>query len=103
MHVILSLIEWKTLSGQLSFGMMVGGIDFIMSLLELFLDFIFDSILLGRREEKHIQAAREEGEKKGYAEGYAAAKAKNSDVVEEASDPPSKSSNPPPSSSKILN
>ena len=71
-------------------GMIVGGIDFIMSLLELFLDFIilFPDWFSGRRKNR-IQTAKEEGRKKGYAEGDAAAKAENGDAVEESSNSPS--------------
>ena len=71
-------------------GMIVGGIDFIMLLSDWFLE----------RQEKRIQAAKEEGReegrkegrKEGYAEGYAAAKAENGDAVEESPDSPPKPS-----------
>lgn len=75
-------------------GMIVGGIDFIMLLSDWFLV----------RQEKRIQAAkeegREEGRKEGYAAGYAAAKAENDEAVEKPPDSSSKSSNSPPKSSK---
>ena len=72
------------------FGMSAGGVDFIMLLSDWFLE----------RQEKRIQAAKEEGRKEGYADGYAAAKAENGDAVEEAPDSPSKSSDSPPKPSK---
>ena len=76
------------------FGMIVGGIDFIMLLSDWFLE----------RREKRIQAARKEGYAEGYtegyAEGYAEAKAKNGKTVEESPDSASKSSNSPPKPSK---
>ena len=59
-------------------GMIIGGIDLMMLLSDWFL----------ARQEKRIQAAREEG----YAEGYAAAKAENGVPVEESPDSPSKPS-----------
>ena len=59
-------------------GMIIGGIDLMMLLSDWFL----------ARQEKRIQAAREEG----YAEGYAAAKAENGVTVEESPDSPSKPS-----------
>ena len=79
-------------------GMIIGGIDLMMLLSDWFL----------ARQEKRIQAAREEGREegreevreeaysegreKGYAEGYAAAKAENGVPVEESPDSPSKPS-----------
>ena len=71
-------------------GMIVGGVDFIMLLSDWFL----------ARQEKRIQAAKEEGRKEGYAEGYAAAKAENGEAAEESPDSPSKPSDSPPKSSK---
>ena len=63
-------------------GMIIGGIDLMMLLSDWFL----------ARQEKRIQAAREEGREEGYAEGYAAAKAENGVPVEESPDSPSKPS-----------
>ena len=66
-------------------GMIIGGIDLMMLLSDWFL----------ARQEKRIQAAREEayseGREEGYAEGYAAAKAENGVPVKESPDSPSKS------------
>ena len=70
--------------------MIIGGVDVIMLLSDWFLE----------RQEKRIQAAKEEGRKEGYAAGYAAAKAENGAVVDESPNSPSKPSNPPPKNSE---
>ncbi len=52
------------------------------------------------RQEKHIQAAKEEGREEGYAEGSAEAKAKNGKAVVESTNPPSQSLDSPSKPSK---
>ena len=80
--------------GGILVGMIVGGIDIIMLLSDWFLE----------RQEKRIQAAKEEGRKEGreegYAEGYAAAKAENGPPADESPKSPDKPSNPPPKNSE---
>ncbi len=75
-------------------GMIVGGIDIIMLLSDWFLE----------RQEKRIQAAKEEGRREGreegYAEGYAAAKAENGTAPDESPKSSDKPSNPPPQNSE---